>query len=640
MMQKDAYEIIGVPTNASVDEICAAYNKHTDTKDLLARCHRLLVNATSRRMYDITLGVNQEAGDGRAGMDGGIGSRLLKDGAYGRLLRLVAKANCPFDLELPSIVVVGQESSGKSSLMERLAMRPAFPTGEEFTTRMPIRMRMRHTRHDNRITLALRKNGEPVPGVEDVDFDSPSPIQDCMADGTVLSVAISAAMRSFIVQAYPDDDGRRVLVDNEIVISIFAANVPDLDLIDLPGLVGAPLDVAEATLMLTRTYLARPNTIVLCIVSDQSDTIRGSQALGEVVRAGAQNRAMVVLTKVDASAKNPDRLHRRLASPEGLVGFQPRAVVPVRNRSPDDGGNVSLLDVLKDEATLFETWKTKGAGLPAVLDTLNTMLEEHITAEWVPKQITLVQERLGELRQRHTALGVEPVRLTSGEVATRITLIWSDALDAVGDYVQDYAVGTQKTQPLYVAAVQFTQKFFCFGFYMFFTSVSADNWKRGGQQMAAAMKSIKDAFQAYSHIDWWQGFVCGLVNAILAADGELPLRISRLDLVDIVSDRACENLPHLVAQLCHDSVLFHARVACFMDSFPRGTSSVQEFALSTMWAMMVEHVLSEITLPSVDQLPAELSESEMAHKERTAVADGITHSNSLLTELKGLLSKN
>ena len=56
------------------------------------------------------------------------------------------------------------------------------------------------------------------------------------------------------------------------------------------------------------------------------------------------------------------------------MGFQPRAVVPVRNRSDD--GSVSLLDVLKDEAALFESWKTNDAGLPAVLDALNNIDSE------------------------------------------------------------------------------------------------------------------------------------------------------------------------------------------------------------------------------------------------------------------------
>ena len=647
-MQRDAYEILGVPSDASLDMITRAYHQQqlvtTDDKDVLARCHTLLVNKKSRLMYDITLGVNQEAGDGRGGVEGGIGARLLKDGAYGRLLRLVAKANCPFDLELPSIVVVGQESSGKSSVMERLAMRPAFPTGEEFTTRMPIHMRMRHTRHENRIALGLRKNGEPVPGVRDVDFDSPSPIQDCMADGSVLSTSISAAMRQFIVEAYPDDDGRRVMAEHEIEISIYAANVPDLDLIDLPGLVGAPLDVAEATLQLTRRYLARPNTIVLCIVSDQSDTIRGSQALGEVVRAGVHDRALVVLTKVDGSSKNPLRLSKRLENPKHLVGFQPRAVVPVRNRSPDDEDDVSLLDVLKNEAVLFESWGMGNAGLPAVLETLNVILEEHITAEWVPKQITFVQKRLEELRQSHAALGPEPERLMKHDVAAAITEAWSRVLHALDNYI--LASVNYKLE-----AVQFTKQFFFSGFSEFFAPLHATltltshmkDDHSSSDYHTAAMKCIKGAFRTYSQMDWWRGFVRGLVNATIGTDisaysgySALPIQISRLDLVDFISNRMCENLSRLVEQFRADALLFHARVAAYMDSGQRTADSVQNFALSTIWKMMVEHVLSEVAVMSAAKLPAKFRETPVAHNERMALADAIKHSHSLLTELKTL----
>ena len=73
-----------------------------------------------------------------------------------------------------------------------------------------------------------------------------------------------------------------------------------------------------------------------------------------------------------------------------------------------------------------------------------------------------------------------------------------------------------------------------------------------------------------------------------------------------------------------------------MDCGQRTADSVQNFALSTIWKMMVEHVLSEIVLMSAAKLPAELRETPIAHNERMAIADGIKHSNSLLTELTTL----
>ena len=48
------------------------------------------------------------------------------------------------DLSFPEIAVVGQESTGKSSVLERVLGLPLFPRGADITTRMPIRLRLSH----------------------------------------------------------------------------------------------------------------------------------------------------------------------------------------------------------------------------------------------------------------------------------------------------------------------------------------------------------------------------------------------------------------------------------------------------------------------------------------------------------------
>jgi len=44
----------------------------------------------------------------------------------------------------PQLVVIGQESSGKSTVLERLAMMPIFPRDDNICTRLPIHVRLRN----------------------------------------------------------------------------------------------------------------------------------------------------------------------------------------------------------------------------------------------------------------------------------------------------------------------------------------------------------------------------------------------------------------------------------------------------------------------------------------------------------------
>ena len=48
-------------------------------------------------------------------------------------------------MQTPVVVVLGNESSGKSSLIDRLAMMPLLPRGEGTCTRIAINLRLRHS---------------------------------------------------------------------------------------------------------------------------------------------------------------------------------------------------------------------------------------------------------------------------------------------------------------------------------------------------------------------------------------------------------------------------------------------------------------------------------------------------------------
>ena len=49
-----------------------------------------------------------------------------------------------FSFVVPRIICIGEESSGKSSTLERIAEMSFFPTDRQLCTRMPIELRLRH----------------------------------------------------------------------------------------------------------------------------------------------------------------------------------------------------------------------------------------------------------------------------------------------------------------------------------------------------------------------------------------------------------------------------------------------------------------------------------------------------------------
>eukprot|EP00310_Coccolithus_braarudii_P008123 CAMPEP_0183378342 /NCGR_PEP_ID=MMETSP0164_2-20130417/124860_1 /TAXON_ID=221442 /ORGANISM="Coccolithus pelagicus ssp braarudi, Strain PLY182g" /LENGTH=701 /DNA_ID=CAMNT_0025555895 /DNA_START=141 /DNA_END=2246 /DNA_ORIENTATION=+ len=419
-----AYQVLDVARDATFTQIAAArtallFRWHTD------RCRHAQANAVSQKISEAfeTLGGNHGNEARRASYnrqaypqaeEGSI-SATLRNGSYGRVLEAMKKLPQGLSQQLPRIVVVGQESAGKSSVLERIAMRAAFPRAEGFCTRMPIRMKMMHRPHENRITVRCKHsadgqtvvlNGEPA----ERPFDLTGDARD------VPHEFVAQVIQTFIEQIHGHDASpNSVLTDIEIEIEIRACNVPDLELVDLPGLVSMPPDVQRQTLELTRNYLRRPNTLVLCVIDGNTATLRGASILAEINSYAAArppfSKTIVVQTKTDQMAGGPHTLARRLADPTSTLGCQPVALIPVMNRA---GDGITLSDLVAAEAGRFGEWKAqepalqgRPLGILSVLSELNVLFETHMCNEWVPEEMRKLGEQKMQAQKELDGLGAE-----------------------------------------------------------------------------------------------------------------------------------------------------------------------------------------------------------------------------------------
>jgi GTP-binding protein EngB required for normal cell division len=187
-------------------------------------------------------------------------------------------------LTLPSIVVIGSQSSGKSSVLESIVGHEFLPKGSNMVTRRPIEL-----------TLVNTPNGQseygefPALGLGKMtDF---SHIQRTLTD---LNLAV------------PDKD---CVTDDPIQLSIYSPNVPDLSLIDLPGYIQVaghdqPPELKQKISDLCDKYVQAPN-IVLAISAADVD-LANSTALRASRRVDPRGeRTIGVITKMDLV--DPDR---------------------------------------------------------------------------------------------------------------------------------------------------------------------------------------------------------------------------------------------------------------------------------------------------------------------------------------------
>lgn len=173
-------------------------------------------------------------------------------------------------IELPSIVVVGDQSSGKSSMLESLA-RISLPRGQGICTRVPLIMRLQN-HQGSEPQLSLEYNGKVV-----------------QTDERHVSEAINIATEEIA--------GKSKGISNVPLTLVMKKNgVPDLTMVDLPGITrvavhGQPENICEQVQDMVMEYIKPEESIILNVLSATVDfstceSIRMSQTvdrLGERV---------------------------------------------------------------------------------------------------------------------------------------------------------------------------------------------------------------------------------------------------------------------------------------------------------------------------------------------------------------------
>lgn len=186
-------------------------------------------------------------------------------------------------LTLPSIVVIGSQSSGKSSVLEAIVGHEFLPKGSNMVTRRPIELTLIHETHTGAKGKAVEYGEFPGMGTGRItDF---SQIQKTLYD---LNMAVPA---------------EECVSDSPIELRIHSPHVPDLTMIDLPGYVqissmDQPEELREKISGLCERYIQEPNIILAVCAADvdlaNSPALRASRKVDPLGL-----RTIGVITKMD-----------------------------------------------------------------------------------------------------------------------------------------------------------------------------------------------------------------------------------------------------------------------------------------------------------------------------------------------------
>lgn len=224
-------------------------------------------------------------------------------------------------LPLPKIVVVGDQSSGKSSLIEAIS-EIKVPRASGLCTRCPLRINIKPTASDQQpwsciVSINTRYNwyngqfGQD-PWVEkdiptEVEFartTSKAELEILIKRAQIAVLNPGSAPSNFLDEDFPEENAV-TFSPNIVNLDISGPHLPTLSLYDLPGIISqsesGEKHLIQLVKKLAREYISNENTIVLLAYPMTVDPAT-SNAGGLVRDAQAQERCLGVLTKPDRLA--------------------------------------------------------------------------------------------------------------------------------------------------------------------------------------------------------------------------------------------------------------------------------------------------------------------------------------------------
>ncbi|CAL5401389.1 unnamed protein product [Camellia sinensis] len=342
---------------------------------------------------------------------------------------------------LPSVAVVGGQSSGKSSVLESIVGRDFLPRGSGIVTRRPLVLQL------YKIDEGQQEYGEfsHLPRRKFTDYDIKlnrkgyftEPVWDhllCFIVCYTIENRRKNEVRhacskpghfiSMIRKEIADETDRvtgktKQISPIPIHLSIYSPNVVNLTLIDLPGLTkvaveGQPESIVEDIENMVRSYVEKPNSIILAI-SPANQDIATSDAIKlarEVDPSG--ERTFGVLTKLDLMDKGTNAL-------DVLEGRSYRLQHPwvgIVNRSQADiNKNVDMVVARQKEQEYFATSPdyahlTSKMGSVYLAKLLSKQLESVIRAR-IPSITSLINKTIDELESEMDHLG-RPIGVDAG----------------------------------------------------------------------------------------------------------------------------------------------------------------------------------------------------------------------------------
>jgi predicted GTPase len=300
-------------------------------------------------------------------------------------------ADKKINLDPPQLVVVGTQSSGKSSLLNRMIEMDILPTGKTMVTRTPLNLQLINS------TRNVAEFGDYIDGVWKITRK----IDLSMGPYT------NMIHEEINVQTLKKAGSGQGINTSAIILKIFAPGVPNLSLVDLPGLTsvaredqGQPKDIVEQLNAMIGSFVKSSRSIILLVMKARND-LEVDQAFALAKKYDPQGiRTIGVLTQVDLMSNGTD-INDYISNIGISQSLQLKyGYFAIKNRGPDEKDQaLTARQVTENEMVYFQTHpvysqiKVPRLGIINLTNNVSQILLDHIKAALpnISNEISLVE---------------------------------------------------------------------------------------------------------------------------------------------------------------------------------------------------------------------------------------------------------
>mgnify|MGYP006128427481 CR=1 FL=1 len=310
------------------------------------------------------------------------------------------------DMNIPKLVVVGSQSSGKSSILNSILGIDILPTGSNMVTRGPLQLELIQTSGETKAIF-----GEYITGVwveiksVELTFPNPTPEQKLEINSLIKSLTDTYAGNEMNITETP------------IYLRIYSPDIPNLSLVDLPGLTmiactdkGQPKDIKLIIRKLIAKYISDSDTIIMAVMPARTD-LEADLALDLIKEHDPEGlRTVGILTKLDLMNDGTDitkylenKISRDLQLKMGYFG--------VKNRNKIQSTELSALEGLKIEEEFLKSHPVysnpkyhKNLGIPALCSNLSNVLVKALKKN-IPTILDKINKELLDAETKLLKLG-------------------------------------------------------------------------------------------------------------------------------------------------------------------------------------------------------------------------------------------